>query len=75
MCVCVYVRVRVRAHESAKAVLGYENTRQPGWFQESEADLRPLIAERNQLYASWMSNGKERDRNKHACAWRETRRL
>ena len=33
--------------ESAKAVLGYENRRQPDWFRESEADLRPLIAERN----------------------------
>ena len=40
--------------ESAKAVLGYENRRQPDWFRESEADLRLLIAERNQLYALWM---------------------
>ena len=61
--------------KSAKAVLGYENWRQPDWFRESEADLRPLIAEKNQLYVLWMSTWKERDRNKHARAWRETRKV
>ena len=54
--------------KSAKAALDNESRRQPDWFQESEADLRPLIAERNQLYALWMSTGEERDRKKHACA-------
>ena len=68
-----WARMKNALCESAKAELGHEDRRQPDWFRESETDLRPLIAERNQLYALWLSTGKERDRKKFASARRETR--
>ena len=52
--------------DAAKDELGYENRKKPGWFRESEPDLKPLIAERNRLYALLLSTRLERDRNKHA---------
>ena len=45
----------------AKAVLGYEDRKQPDWFRESEAALRSSIDERNRLYALWLSTGRARD--------------
>jgi hypothetical protein len=32
--------------DEAEAVIGYENRRQPDWFREREADLKPLFEER-----------------------------
>ena len=69
-----WARMKTALCESTKAELGHEDRRQPDWFRESESDLRPLTAARNQLYALWLSTGKERDRKKFASAHRETRR-
>ena len=57
----------------AKAGLGFEDRRQPDWFRESEVDLKPLFAERNRLYALWLSSSMERDRKKYADARRVAR--
>ena len=47
--------------DEAQKVLGYEDRRQPDWFRESEIALKPLLQERNRLYALWLSTGRERD--------------
>ena len=57
----------------AKAGLGFEDRRQPDWFRESEVDLKPLFAERNRLYALWLSTSRERDRKKYTDARRVAR--
>ena len=59
--------------DAAKDELGYENRKQPDWFRESKKDLKILIAERNRLYALWISTRLERDRKKHARARRLAR--
>ncbi len=58
----------------AETVLGYEDRRQPDWFRESEEHLKPLVEERNRLYALWLATRRERDRKKHAEACRVARR-
>ena len=60
--------------DAAKEWLGHEDRRQPDWFRESEADLKPLFVERNRLHTLWLSNGREEDRRKHADARRAARR-
>ena len=59
--------------DEAKAVLGYEDRKQPDWFRENEAALRSSMDERNRLYALWLSTGRLRDRKKHAEARRYVR--
>ncbi len=60
--------------DEAEAVLGYEDRRQPDWLRESETALRPLLEERNRLYALWLGTGRERDRRRHAEARRSTQK-
>ena len=59
--------------ETAEEVLGHEHKKQPDWIRESEVDLKPLVAERNRLYALWLATGSERDRKRHAAARRVVR--
>ena len=59
--------------DAAETELGYENRKQPDWFRESEADHKPLVAERNRLYVLWLSTGHKRDKKKHGNAHRIVR--
>ena len=47
--------------ETSESVLDYETRRQPDWFRESEADLKPLLERRTSLYTLWLSTARERD--------------
>ena len=60
--------------ETAESVLGYETRRQPDWFRESEADLKPLLERRTRLYTLWLSTARERDRKKFAKVHSNARR-
>ena len=42
-------------------------------FRENEVDLKPLVTERNRLYASWLATGNKRNRRRHATAQRVVR--
>ena len=53
--------VKVALCETAEAVLGFETRKQPDWFHESEAAIKPLLEERNKLYSLWQSTGHERN--------------
>ena len=54
--------------ETAEEVLGHKHGKQPNWFRESVVDLKPMVAERNRLYALWLATRSERDRKRHAAA-------
>ena len=41
--------------------------------RESEADLKPLLAERNGMHTVWLSDGRETSRRKYADARRAAR--
>ena len=60
--------------DAAEKCLGFEDRRQPDWFQESEVDLTPLFAERNRLHTMWISIGGEENRKKCVDAHRAARR-
>ena len=71
---CVWLRAPENfLGKLAKDELGYENRKKPDWFRESEKDLKTLNAERNRLYALWISTRLERDRKKHVRARRLAR--
>ena len=44
--------------DAVKEWLGSEDIQPPGWFWESEVDLKPLFAERSRMHAVWLSNGR-----------------
>ena len=62
--------VKAALCEPAEVVLGFEARKQPDWFHESEAAIKPLLEDRNKLYSLWQSNGQsngqERDWKKLA---------
>ena len=54
--------------EAAKSELRYEHLKQPDWFQESLETLEPLLCQKNQLYAKWLSTGQTNDRRRFSEA-------
>ena len=60
--------VKAALCETAEAVLGFEMRKQPDWFRESEAAIKPLLEEKNKLYSLWQRTGQERDRKKLALS-------
>ena len=54
-------------------MLGHEHRKQPDWFRESEVDLKPLVAERNRMFALWLATRNERGRKRRAAAQRVAR--
>ena len=49
--------------------------KKPDSFRENEVDLKPLVPERNRLYALWLTTGNESDRKRHAAVQRVVGRL
>ena len=47
-------------YETVEEVFSHEQRKQPDWFREGEVDLKPLVEERNRLYALWLATGSER---------------
>ena len=60
--------------ETAESVLGYETRRQPDWFRESEADIKPLLERWTRLYTLWLSTAREGDWKKFVKARSDARR-
>ena len=60
--------VKAALCETAEVVVGFEVRKQPDWFHESEAAIKPSLEERNKLYSLWQSTGQERDRKKIALS-------
>ena len=58
--------------ESADELLGYEKSRQPDWFQESEDELRLQLQWRNNAYDRWAS-GKTRFKVARNEPWKSIR--
>ena len=66
--------LRTALTESTASVLGYEKSYQPDWFRESFNTLDPLLQQRNGLYTSWISTGKQKDYVRFKQARGEVRR-
>ena len=66
--------MKTALYDGAKTELGYEDRRQPDWFQESEKDLGSLFSERNHLYALWTSTGNEMHKKIYKAACKAARR-
>lgn len=52
---------------AAESVLGWENRRQPDWFQENITVLQQLITKRNKLFSQWMKTHHHSDRQRYVA--------
>ena len=61
--------------KAAKCCSRLEKRRQPDWFRDSYNCLKPLIEDRNKLYARWVSTGNQGDKRKYCTQRRFTRKV
>ena len=69
------VRHKDALQKAAKCCLRLEKRRQPDWFRDSYNCLKPLIEDRNKLYARWVSTGNQEDKRKYCTQRRFTRKV
>ena len=57
---------------AAEDLLGWENGRQPDWFQENITVLQQLIMKRNKLFSQWLKTHHHSDRQRYVCGTEES---
>ncbi len=66
--------VKTALTNAAEEVLGKADRLQPDWFQESIAQLQPLLAARNAAYAKWLGTKSVMDLSRFRQARNDARR-